>query len=136
MTQYISEIKKVTSQDTAIGALYLTITTAMVADIIPQPLDALYFYYEKDIRDKWMRGELTPKQYWTRKAISYYGIDPLWWAIVLGAVVLTKGDVKDKLTIAGGVIGAGAVIGLLFKFINKDVREIKSGKIDFSTNTQ
>lgn len=76
--------------------LYAGALGLIISDILPTPADALYFKVEKNLRDKWKKGEITPKQYWASEAAAYYLINPLYWSLVLGAMVLTKGDVKQK----------------------------------------
>lgn len=92
----------------------------LLSDIIPTPADAIYFTLQQKNKSKLEKGEITPEQYWTRDAIYYYGLNPIWWAMVLGAIYVTKGDYTNKLKIGMGVIGAGAVFGVLSKNIEKD----------------
>jgi len=125
------EISKTISGSGAIGALYIGLAAATVADLLPHPMDAVYFNYQKKNRDKYIKGEITPKQYWTRSVISYYGCDAIWWGFLLGVAILTKGTAKDKLVTVGTIIGAGAVIGIIHQNIKKDIEdaELKSKEI-------
>ena len=83
------------------------------------------FYSEKRLRDKWKAGEITPKQYWERTAMAYYLYNPIWWTLVLGALYYTKGDFKDKAKIGLAVVGAGAVIGVIYRNYTQDIKKIK-----------
>jgi len=87
---------------------------------------------EKNKR-KLEEGSITPRQYWTRDAALYYGLNPIWWLLVLGVVVSTKGGLDDKLKLGIGIVGAGAVFGV----ISKNIREEEEKKNNFtdSTNT-
>lgn len=107
----------------AIGALYLGLAVAVVADVIPHPMDAVYFSIQKKNRDKFISGEITPKQYWRRNIISYYGCDAVWWAFLLLVAISVGGKAKDKLVVVGSIIGAGAVIGIIHRNIKKDEEE-------------
>jgi hypothetical protein len=110
------------------AVLYGTLIGMVLSDVIPTPADALYFRIMKRNKDKLDKGEITPKQYWTRDAIYYYGLNPLWWSLVLGAVVFTKGDLSNKLKIGLAVIGGGVVVGVIHKNIeeeNKNKQSIK-----------
>ena len=109
-----------------IGVLYAGAVGLLLSDIIPTPADGLYFYTERKLKDKLESNEITPKQYWTRSALAYYAYNPIWWSLVLGAMVLTKGDYKQKAKVGMAIIGAGAVIGVLNKNIKLDTLKYQS----------
>ena len=67
--------------------------------------------------------EITPKQYWTKEALLYYGLNR-WWSLVLGAVYLTKGDYTNKMKVGFGLISAGFVFSVINKNIKKDEQGI------------
>lgn len=102
------------------AVLYGTLVGLVLSDIIPTPADAIYFRMMEKNKQKLNRKEITPKQYWTRDAMLYYGLNPIWWSLVFGAVVFTKGDLNDKLKIGIGLIGAGAVVGVISKNIKEE----------------
>lgn len=114
------------SIDTAIetghgnAIIYAGAIGLLLSDIIPTPADGVYFYLQQKNKAKLERKEITPAQYWKREAFAYYGLNPLWWSLVLGALVLTKGDYTNKLKVGLSIIGAGAVIGVLNRNIKKD----------------
>lgn len=120
---YTGEIKGLVKGEHAIGALYLGLSVAVIADMLPHPMDAVYFYYQKKNRDKFISGEITPQQYWRRNVISYYACDAIWWAFLLGVALSIKGGAKDKLMVVGSVIGAGSVIGVIHNNIKKDIEK-------------
>lgn len=105
------------------AVLYAGLLGLILSDIIPTPADAIYFRVEKRLRDKWKKGEIEPKQYWTRDAIAYYGLNPIWWALVAGVTLSIKGDTNKKLKIALALIGSGAVVGILYRNVKKDEQE-------------
>jgi hypothetical protein len=117
----INEINKTLNSNVALGAVYLAGVSFILADIIPTPADAVYFSIQQKNKAKLERNEITPAQYWKRDALAYYGLNPIWWSLVLGALLLTKGDYTDKLKVGVGIIGAGAVIGVLNRNIKKDL---------------
>ena len=120
---FTKEISGVVKGEHAIGALYLGLAVAMLADMIPHPMDAVYFNLQKKNRDKFISGVITPKQYWRRNVISYYLCDAIWWGFLLGVAVSVGGKTKDKLVVVGSVLGAGAVIGIINNNIRKDEEE-------------
>lgn len=107
--------------------LYAGALGLLLSDIIPTPADAVYFRLQQSNKAKLEAKQITPKQYWTRDAVSYYGLNPLWWSLVLGTLYLTKGDYTDKAKVGLGLIAAGAVFGVLSKNIRKD-EELLRGK--------
>lgn len=110
------------------AVLYAGAIGLLLSDIIPTPADAVYFRLQEKNKTKLENGEITPKQYWTRDALMYYGLNPLWWSIVLGALVLTKGSVGDKAKIGLAIIGAGAVVGVLGKNIKEEEKKLINNK--------
>jgi uncharacterized membrane protein YkvI len=100
----------------------------LLSDMIPTPADALYFYKERVNKEKLTKGEITPKQFWTRDAIGYYGYNALWWSLVLGATVMFGKDYKQKKNIMIGLVAGGLVVGVIAKNIKKD-EEFYANKI-------
>lgn len=104
--------------------LYAGALGLLLSDVIPTPADSLYFNLMQKNKRKLEDGEITPKQYWTREAALYYGLNPLWWGLVLSALYLTKGHYTTKMKVGFGIIAAGAVVGVLNKNIEKDIRGV------------
>ena len=107
------------------AVLYAGALGLILSDVIPTPADALYFRLTAKNKAKLESGDITPKQYWTRDLILYYGLNPLWWTLVLGAMVATKGDFSQKAKIGVALLAGGAVIGVISKNINEE-RSVKS----------
>ncbi len=105
--------------------LYAGALGLLVSDIIPTPADAVYFRVMEKNKQKLDRGEITPKQYWTREAVFYYGLNPLWWALFLSALYYTKGDYNSKVKVGLALLAGGAVIGVLNKNIKEEQNVIK-----------
>ena len=107
--------------------LYAGAIGLLLSDVIPTPADALYFYLQRKNKEKLSKGDITPKAYWTRDALYYYGLNPIWWSIVLGAMYFTKGDYTKKAKVGLGLLASGIVVGVLYKNIKKD-EELLNGK--------
>ena len=105
--------------------LYAGALGLILSDVIPTPADAIYFSLQQKNKAKLEAKELTPKQYWTRDAVMYYGLNPLWWSLVFGAVYFTKGDYNQKLKVGFGLLATGVVVAVLNKNIKKDEALIK-----------
>ena len=65
--------------------LYAVGIGLLLSDLIPTPADAVYFKYQSENKDKLQSKAITPKQYWQRDALGYYGFNAVWWTSVLTA---------------------------------------------------
>jgi len=100
--------------------LYAGAIGLLLSDIIPTPADAIYFNLQQKNKAKLNTNEITPKQYWTRDAIYYYGLNPIWWGIILGTLYIAHGDYTQKAKVGLGLVAAGVVVAVLHKNIKKD----------------
>lgn len=119
----ISEISSAVKSDHGKAVLYAGALGLLLSDIIPTPADAIYFELQRKLRDKWKAGDISPQKYWTLSTAAYYGLNPLWWSLVLGIVVYTKGSVTQKAKIGIGIVGAGAVAAVIYKNIQRDIKK-------------
>ena len=122
--------KAVKTQGAGEAVLYAGLLGLLISDIIPTPADAIYFRLQEKNKQKLDNGIITPKQYWTRDALMYYGLNPLWWTLVLAAVVNTKGGLDSKIKLGIALVGAGAVVGVLAKNIKEEEKLKKSSLIN------
>ena len=102
------------------AVIYAGALGLLASDIIPTPADSIYFSLMQKNKRKLEQKEITPKQYWTREAVLYYGLNPLWWGIVLTALYYTRGHYTNKLKVGLGIISAGVVVSVINKNIKKD----------------
>ena len=100
--------------------LYAVGLGLFLSDLIPTPADAVYFSYMRSNKEKLNEQKITPKQYWTRDALGYYGFNAIWWLGVLGASYALGKDYYQKRNILLSIIAGGAVISVLHKNIKKD----------------
>lgn len=119
-------IKSAISSGHGNAILYAGAIGLLLSDVIPTPADALYFNLQQKNKAKLEKGDITPKQYWTRDAVLYYGLNPLWWSVVLATLYYTKGDYTTKAKVGIGLIAAGAVVAVLHKNIRKDEELLKN----------
>lgn len=98
----------------------------VVSDILPTPADAAYFSLERSLRDKWKKGQITPKDYWRKSSFYYYSLNPIYWTLVSILILSLKGTSEQKIKILGGIIGGGAALAIIYKNIQKDTAELKS----------
>jgi hypothetical protein len=119
------EILDATQGPHANGVLYAGAVGLLLSNIIPTPADALYFHREKKLKEKWDNKEITPEKYWQKTATAYYVYKPVWWGLVISAMYFTKGDVKDKAKIGLMIVGAGAVVGIVYRNYTKDIQDVR-----------
>lgn len=130
MKEVFSEISKATDGKYGQGVLYAGAVGLILSDIIPTPADALYFYYERKLRNQWKAGTITPQNYWRKSVAAYYLLNPLWWTGVLATLYYVKGDVKQKAKVGLAVVGVGAVIGIIYRNYTKDIQDAKKEVMD------
>lgn len=124
----VRSIKQAVNQGQGNAILYAGTIGLLLSDLIPTPADAIYFRLQEKNKTLLEQNKITPRQFWTRDALMYYGINPIWWSLVLGAVVFTKGDVSQKAKVGIALVGAGAVIGVLAKNIREEEKKLGNQK--------
>jgi hypothetical protein len=130
MKKFFEEIGNASKGEYGAGVLYAGAVGLILSDIVPTPADALYFYTEKKLRDKWKNGEITPEQYWKKTAMAYYLYNPIWWILLLAVVYNVEGDISKKAKIGLAVAGAGAVIGIIYRNYSQDIKQIRKEVLD------
>lgn len=107
-------------------------TGLIISDIVPTPADAMYFYLERKNKEKLEGGKITPAQYWTRDALAYYGLNPIWWATVLGVSFAVGKNYTQKRNILLGMVAGGVVLGVLHKNVKAEekARLIKQKELE------
>jgi len=125
MKKIFEEIGNASKGEYGTGVLYAGAVGLILSDIIPTPADALYFYTEKKLRDKWKNGEITPEKYWKKTAMAYYLYNPIWWILVLAVMYNIEGDLAKKAKIGLAIAGAGAVVGMIYRNYSQDINQIR-----------
>lgn len=103
--------------------LYAAMLGLIVSDIMPTAADAVYFNWERKLRDKWKAGQITAKQYWWQETLIYYGLNPIYWVLIMLIVISIPGGAAQKTKVAIAIIGAGAAIGVIYKNMQKDTAQ-------------
>lgn len=119
--------KRTMSNNGENGALYIALLAAAAGNFLPSPADAFIFWRQRVDNQKWVKGEISTKQKWERGLLHYYTAAPIWYLTLFTGVYFFGKTTKQKLMIATGVIGGGAVIGVIANNIKKD-DEFISGK--------
>lgn len=116
----IDTIKSAVSSGHGNAVLYGILGGLILSDILPTPADSLYFSMMRKNKEKLIKNQITPKQYWQRDAIIYYGLNPIYWTLVAAVVIYFKGDYSQKIKLGLGIISAGAVFAVINKNIKQD----------------
>ena len=111
MGEFTSQIKGVAGSANATGAIYAMISGMVLGNVLPSPSDALFFYKQKQLRDKWKKGELTAEKYWKLNTTYYYLFPMLYWLAVGAVIVSVKGDATQKIKLTALLVGGGVVAG-------------------------
>jgi uncharacterized membrane protein YkvI len=125
-----SEIKGALGNGDGNALIYTAVLSAMIANVMPTPADAIYFWRQSVDKEKLEKGEITPTQYWTRDVVGYYSYTALWYGLVLTIVASMGGTYQNKARILLGLLGAGVVVGVVANNIKKDekIKNIQNGK--------
>lgn len=124
----LNSIKEAINKGQGNAVLYAGTLGLLLSDIIPTPADAVYFRLQEKNKTLLEQKKITPRQYWTRDALMYYGLNPIWWSLVLGAVFFTKGSVGQKAKVGIAIVGAGAVFGVINKNIREEEKRLSNSK--------
>lgn len=92
----------------------------VLSDIIPTPADGLYFHLQQKNKERLEKKEITPEQYWTRDALAYYCLNPIWWLTVLGTSYYIGKTYEQKRNIMLSLIAGGIVVAVINKNVKKD----------------
>lgn len=130
MKKFFEEIGNASKGEYGAGVLYAGAVGLILSDVIPTPADALYYYTEKKHREKWQNGEITPEKYWEKTAISHYIYKPIWWILVLGVIYNVSGDLTKKAKVGMAIVGAGAIIGIIYRNYSQDITQVRQEVLD------
>jgi hypothetical protein len=117
-------IGKVVSNGDGDAIIYTAVLAAIVANCMPTPADAIYFWRQSVDKDLLESGKITPKQYWVRDGAGYYLYTASWYAGIFTVLAATGGSYQTKAKILLALLSAGLVVGVIAKNIQKD-EEIK-----------
>jgi len=101
---------------------------AMIANALPTPADSLYFNLQSEIKEKLEKGEITPKEYWTKDIVNYYTYTAAWYALLIIIMLAIDGKYQTNAKILIALIGGGFVFSVWRKNIEKDEALLKLHK--------
>lgn len=113
-------INKVIGEGNGNAILYTALLAAIVANCTPTPADAVYFWRQQVDKQLLNDKKITPKQYWVRTAGGYYVYTAAWYLMVFATLASLNSSYKTNSRILLSLVGAGVVVGVVAKNIEKD----------------
>lgn len=104
------------------------LVAAAIANALPTPADGFYFSMQQEIKEKLEKGEITPKEYWTKDILHYYTFTAAWYVFLILLVLAIGGEYKTNSKILIVIISGGLVFGAWKKNIEKDEAIMKLQK--------
>ena len=101
----------------------------VVSGFLPTPADAWNFHQQRILRQKLVKGEITPKKYWRKIAMNHYGYTTLYWLSVVGISFALGKNFEQKRNILVLTAIGGAVFGVLANNVKKDEKFFGSHKL-------
>lgn len=116
------------------NALIITaLLAAAISNALPTPADGLYFNMQQKIKEKLEKGEITPKEYWTKDILHYYTFTTAWYIFLVLIVLALGGKYETNAKILIVIISGGFVLSVWKKNIEKDMaiqrlQKLQNGK--------
>lgn len=118
------------------NTLILTaLIAAAIANALPTPADGMYFNMQQKIKEQLSKGEITPKEYWTKDILHYYTFTAGWYILLIILILALGGKYKTNAKILILIVSGGLVLGVWKKNIQKDEAILKLQK-QYGGNTK
>lgn len=123
-------IAKVVNEGNGNAILYTALLSAMIANAVPTPFDAIYFRNVNKLERQFDAGEITAEKLEWNVAGQYYAWTALWYATLFTGIYAFGGKYKTNARILLALVAGGLVIGAVQKNIqfNKEVQKRKELK--------
>lgn len=113
-------IGKVVKDGGGNAIIFTALLAAIVANVLPTPADVLFFNAQSSDKTKLENGQITPKQYWMRDMLGYYGYTASWYLALFIILQAAGGSYKNNARILIAVLSAGLIVGVFNKNVKKD----------------
>lgn len=112
------------------NALIITaLLAAALANAVPTPADGFYFSMQQRIKEQLEKGEISPKEYWTKDILHYYTFTAAWYVFLVILVLALGGKYETNAKILIVIISGGLVLGVWKKNIEKDMEIQRLSKL-------
>lgn len=113
-------IEKVVKDGNGNAIIFTALIAAAIANTIPTPFDAIYFNRQQKLKQQLEEGKISVKSYWYHDVGEYYLWTSLWYVGIIVGLQAVGGDFKQNSRLLIGLVGAGLVLGVVQKNIQKD----------------
>ncbi len=113
-------IEKVVQDGNGNAILYTALIAAIIANVTPTPADYFYFRAQQTDKEKLESGEITPKQYWTRDILGYYGYTAGYYLSIFLILQAFGGSYKTNSRVLIALLSGGLILSVYRKNIKKD----------------
>lgn len=117
--RFITDVQKLASQEEGASLVPAAFLGIAILDAIPTPTDIGFFWGENYLKKH--GAKLKPRVYWASQVINYYGWDVAWYTTLFAATSLGGTTFRQRFQVGATVVGAGALIALLWRYANPDV---------------
>ena len=120
-------IEKVIKDGDGNAIIYTALIAAAAANLIPTPADSIYFMRQQKLKEQLEKGEISVEHYWYHDIGGYYLYTATYYGLIIATIAAIGGSYKTNARILLGLAGAGLVVGVMFRNIQKD-KEIQALK--------
>ena len=103
------------------NAIIMTaVLAAAIANVLPTPLDSVYFSRQYKLKLDLESGKITPENYWWHDIGEYYFWTALWYAGIFTVLQAAGGSYENRARWLIALLGGGLVVGVAQKNIKKE----------------
>ena len=113
--------QEIISQGNGNTLIITALLAAAIANAMPTPADGLYFSMQQRIKEQLEKGEITPKEYWTKDILHYYTFTTVWYLFLVLIILALGGKFQTNAKILIVIISGGLVLSVWKKNIEKDM---------------
>ena len=122
-------IGKVVKDGNGNALIYTALLAGMLANAIPTPADAIYFYRVNKLERQFDAGEISAEQVEWHVAGEYYLWTALWYGALFLGIYSLQGEYKNNAKLLLGLTAVGLAVGVVQKNIEVDkaIQDRKNG---------
>jgi len=113
-------IGKVVNNGNGNAIIYTALLAGMIANALPTPADAIYFYRVNKLERQFDAGEISAENVEWHVAGEYYVWTALWYGALFLGIYSLRGEYKNNSRLLLAIIAAGLAVGVVQKNIEVD----------------
>lgn len=110
----VADVRDVFKHERAASLVPAGFLLVALADALPVPTDAGYFYVQKWLEDH--KAELSDREFWAFETLNYFGWDFAWYMSGFAATYVFGKTLTQKGLIALAIISGGVITAELLRF--------------------